>query len=155
MNEYIDIRLKVFLRNPHLFREKDVLDIGCNVGLMTIAVARMLSTKTIVGIDIDKHLIAKARNNISTYVKIPSESDPAPPTNEEGEKNVKKKHYNNKKYNKYKRNQVDFFPISFPVAQGNFLKLENKLDCVEKTDKTFPNNVFFKTVISNKILGYV
>ena len=122
---------------------------------MTIAVARMLSTKTIVGIDIDKHLIAKARNNISTYVKIPSESDPAPPTNEEGEKNVKKKHYNNKKYNKYKRNQVDFFPISFPVAQGNFLKLENKLDCVEKTDKTFPNNVFFKTVISNKILGYV
>lgn len=70
LNEFIDVRLKVFLRNPYLFRDKDVLDIGCNVGLMTIAVAKMLPTKSITGIDIDGKLIAKARRNLTTHVRI-------------------------------------------------------------------------------------
>ncbi|EAT45165.1 AAEL003540-PA [Aedes aegypti] len=70
LNEFIDVRLKVFLRNPYLFRDKDVLDIGCNVGLMTIAVAKMLHTKSITGIDIDEKLIAKARRNLTTHVRI-------------------------------------------------------------------------------------
>ncbi|XP_053687506.1 7SK snRNA methylphosphate capping enzyme bin3 [Sabethes cyaneus] len=73
LNEFIDVRLKVFLRNPYLFRDKDVLDIGCNVGLMTIAVAKMLHTKSITGIDIDSKLIAKARRNLITHVRIPPE----------------------------------------------------------------------------------
>ncbi|XP_058831693.1 7SK snRNA methylphosphate capping enzyme bin3 [Topomyia yanbarensis] len=73
LNEFIDVRLKVFLRNPYLFRDKDVLDIGCNVGLMTIAVAKMLHTKSITGIDIDSKLIAKARRNLTTHVRVPSE----------------------------------------------------------------------------------
>lgn len=71
LNEFIDVRLKVFLRNPYLFKDKDVLDIGCNVGLMTIAVAKMLHTKSITGIDIDGTLIAKARRNLTTHVRIP------------------------------------------------------------------------------------
>uniref|UniRef100_A0A2M4B964 RNA methyltransferase n=1 Tax=Anopheles marajoara TaxID=58244 RepID=A0A2M4B964_9DIPT len=71
LNEFIDVRLKVFLRNPYLFREKDVLDIGCNVGLMTIAVAKMLQTKSATGIDVDGKLIAKARKNLANYVRVP------------------------------------------------------------------------------------
>ncbi|XP_065091801.1 7SK snRNA methylphosphate capping enzyme bin3 [Ochlerotatus camptorhynchus] len=81
LNEFIDVRLKVFLRNPYLFRDKDVLDIGCNVGLMTIAVAKMLHTKSITGIDIDGKLIAKARRNLTTHVRIPPEE---PKSTEEG-----------------------------------------------------------------------
>ncbi|XP_055536706.1 7SK snRNA methylphosphate capping enzyme bin3 [Wyeomyia smithii] len=73
LNEFIDVRLKVFLRNPYLFREKDVLDIGCNVGLMTIAVAKMLHTKSITGVDIDSKLISKARRNLVTHVRVPPE----------------------------------------------------------------------------------
>ncbi|XP_055585728.1 7SK snRNA methylphosphate capping enzyme bin3 [Uranotaenia lowii] len=71
LNEFIDVRLRVFLRNPYLFRDKDVLDIGCNVGLLTIAVAKMLHTKSITGIDIDGQLIAKARRNLTSHVRIP------------------------------------------------------------------------------------
>lgn len=41
----------------HLFQNKDVLDIGCNVGHISIAVARTLGAKTVVGIDIDSVLI--------------------------------------------------------------------------------------------------
>ncbi|XP_058129200.1 7SK snRNA methylphosphate capping enzyme bin3 [Anopheles ziemanni] len=74
LNEFIDVRLKVFLRNPYLFRDKDILDIGCNVGLMTIAVAKMLHTKTITGIDVDGKLIAKARKNLANYVRLPKKT---------------------------------------------------------------------------------
>ncbi|XP_053657756.1 7SK snRNA methylphosphate capping enzyme bin3 [Anopheles marshallii] len=71
LNEFIDVRLKVFLRNSYLFRDKDVLDIGCNVGLMTIAVAKMLHPKSATGIDVDGKLVSKARKNLSKYVRIP------------------------------------------------------------------------------------
>uniref|UniRef100_A0A182SQ80 RNA methyltransferase n=1 Tax=Anopheles maculatus TaxID=74869 RepID=A0A182SQ80_9DIPT len=71
LNEYIDVRLKVFLRNSYLFRDKDVLDIGCNVGLMTIAIAKMLHPKSATGIDVDGKLVAKARKNLSKYVRVP------------------------------------------------------------------------------------
>uniref|UniRef100_A0A182RSV7 RNA methyltransferase n=1 Tax=Anopheles funestus TaxID=62324 RepID=A0A182RSV7_ANOFN len=71
LNEFIDVRLKVFLRNSYLFRDKDVLDIGCNVGLMTIAVAKMLQPKSATGIDVDGKLVAKARKNLSKYVRVP------------------------------------------------------------------------------------
>ncbi|XP_053680384.1 7SK snRNA methylphosphate capping enzyme bin3 [Anopheles nili] len=77
LNEFIDVRLKVFLRNPYLFRDKDVLDIGCNVGLMTIAVAKQLHTKTATGIDVDGKLVAKARKNLANYVRMPRSEWPS------------------------------------------------------------------------------
>lgn len=53
----MDIRLQVFEMHRHLFQNKDVLDIGCNVGHISIAVARTLGAKSVVGIDIDSVLI--------------------------------------------------------------------------------------------------
>ncbi|XP_065370580.1 7SK snRNA methylphosphate capping enzyme bin3 [Calliphora vicina] len=73
LNEFMDIRLQVFLQYPELFKNKDILDIGCNVGHMTISVARKLAPKSILGIDIDKELIARARRNLAMYVRIPHE----------------------------------------------------------------------------------
>lgn len=73
LNEFMDIRLQVFLQYPELFKNKDILDVGCNVGHMTISVARKLAPKSILGIDIDKELIARARRNLSMYVRIPAE----------------------------------------------------------------------------------
>lgn len=50
------------------FEGKSVLDIGCNVGHLTLSVARDFQPKKIVGIDIDQKLIAAARKNIRYYL---------------------------------------------------------------------------------------
>lgn len=55
----MDVRLQVFEMHRHLFHHKDVLDIGCNVGHISIAVARTLGARSVVGIDIDPVLIGK------------------------------------------------------------------------------------------------
>lgn len=55
----MDIRLQVFEMHRHIFQNKDVLDIGCNVGHISIAVARTLGARSVVGIDIDPVLISK------------------------------------------------------------------------------------------------
>ncbi|XP_039502363.1 7SK snRNA methylphosphate capping enzyme bin3 [Drosophila santomea] len=80
MNEFRDVRLQVFQRHVELFENKDILDIGCNVGHMTITVARHLAPKTIVGIDIDRELVARARRNLSIFVRIPTEEKLLEPT---------------------------------------------------------------------------
>lgn len=47
---------------------KDVLDIGCNVGHVTLAVSRDFGPAKVVGVDIDRTLIEAARTNIRHYV---------------------------------------------------------------------------------------
>jgi 7SK snRNA methylphosphate capping enzyme len=60
----MDVRLQVFDMHRHLFQHKDVLDIGCNVGHITVAVARTLGARSVVGIDIDPVLIGKFKASI-------------------------------------------------------------------------------------------
>lgn len=60
-----DLRLVSF--RSEWFQDRDILDIGCNAGHVTICVARDFNPKSIVGIDIDPKLIASARKNIKTY----------------------------------------------------------------------------------------
>ena len=50
------------------FDEKDVLDIGCNVGHMTLTLARDFNPHKVTGIDIDAHLIRTARRNVCHYL---------------------------------------------------------------------------------------
>eukprot|EP01135_Chromosphaera_perkinsii_P004167 Nk52_evm74s270 gene=Nk52_evmTU74s270 len=54
-----DPRLSIFKRG--YITGKRVLDIGCNVGKLTIDIARTLQPKSILGIDIDHVLIKRAR----------------------------------------------------------------------------------------------
>lgn len=58
-----DVRLEIFKDYSHLFKNKDLLDIGCNEGLVTLAVAKMFKLKSLTGVDIDMHLIGRARKN--------------------------------------------------------------------------------------------
>ncbi|GFT00967.1 7SK snRNA methylphosphate capping enzyme [Nephila pilipes] len=58
----IDPRLRFF--NPELFRHKDILDIGCNAGQLTLHIARYWHPNKIIGVDIDKKLIDKAQQKI-------------------------------------------------------------------------------------------
>lgn len=50
------------------FNGKDVLDIGCNAGHVTLEIARNFNPRKITGIDIDSSLIGAAKKNIRHYL---------------------------------------------------------------------------------------
>lgn len=51
-------------QHKELFKDKRILDIGCNSGWLTINVAKKLHPKIIMGIDIDPQLINTARRDV-------------------------------------------------------------------------------------------
>lgn len=61
-----DPRLKCF--KSEWFEDQDILDIGCNVGHVTLAIARDFNPNMITGIDLDENLIKVANRNIRHYV---------------------------------------------------------------------------------------
>lgn len=103
LNKNMDVRLKIFQKNIHLFKNKDVLDIGCNCGLLTLAIAKTFSPKSITGIDIDRKLINIARSKLRKYVTVPDRIiDPDLSCDA----------------SKF-RHKTECFPISFPICYGN------------------------------------
>ncbi|XP_050411228.1 probable RNA methyltransferase Y17G7B.18 isoform X2 [Patella vulgata] len=67
-----DIRLLSFKRE--WFNAKDVLDIGCNVGHVTMTIAKQFLPTRMVGLDIDSNLISTARKNIKYYIDVKKEN---------------------------------------------------------------------------------
>lgn len=61
-----DPRIRVL--RPEWFEGKDVLDLGCNSGHLTLYIAKMLRPARILGLDIDSGLIHAARKNIRHYL---------------------------------------------------------------------------------------
>jgi len=59
-----DIRLKCI--QPCLVQGKDVLDIGCNSGQFTMALA-LYGAKSVVGLELDSHLVKRANENKRLY----------------------------------------------------------------------------------------
>lgn len=166
LNNFSDVRLTVFMRHAYLFKDKDILDIGCNVGHMTIAVARRLHPKSIVGIDIDKNLIARARRNISLFQRLQSDTTKInkPNNNKFGggcgenathqdnitesrshhdkEKQMssskKSKCHRTRDRDRYEQNHVDFFPVSFPICFGGFPNVKQIIETAGSS--TSPSN---------------
>jgi hypothetical protein len=103
LNKNMDVRLKIFQKNIHLFKNKDVLDIGCNCGLLTLAIAKNFSPKSITGIDIDRKLINIARSKLRKYVNVPDRI-----INPDLSCDATKF-----------RHRTECFPISFPICYGN------------------------------------
>ncbi|XP_048380130.1 7SK snRNA methylphosphate capping enzyme-like [Stegostoma tigrinum] len=71
-----DPRLSFF--KPEWFQGKDILDLGCNAGHLTLSIAKDLKPSRIVGIDIDGSLIHTARQNIRHFLSqdmLPSQGD--------------------------------------------------------------------------------
>ncbi|XP_050714367.1 7SK snRNA methylphosphate capping enzyme-like isoform X2 [Eriocheir sinensis] len=62
-----DVRLEHLKRE--WFEGRDVLDIGCNIGHVSLTVARDFNPKRVVGIDIDKKLVNIAQKNIKHYMR--------------------------------------------------------------------------------------
>lgn len=118
----MDPRLKCFSHYRYLFEGKDILDIGCNIGHITLSIARDFGAKSIVGLDIDSNLISIARKNIKHYV-VSSETAP-----------------NSRK--RKKSTSSEFYPISMPILFG-------PIDIpgfhpVQKENGGFPHNVGFQ-----------
>eukprot|EP00188_Purpureofilum_apyrenoidigerum_P005914 Plantae.Rhodophyta-Purpureofilum_apyrenoidigerum.ctg830.p1 GENE.Plantae.Rhodophyta-Purpureofilum_apyrenoidigerum.ctg830~~Plantae.Rhodophyta-Purpureofilum_apyrenoidigerum.ctg830.p1 ORF type:complete len:322 (-),score=79.55 Plantae.Rhodophyta-Purpureofilum_apyrenoidigerum.ctg830:540-1505(-) len=65
--EEVDDRIDLFKRE--WFEGKDVVDLGCNEGAMTLAVARRFAPKNVLGVDIDDGLIRKARASLRKEVR--------------------------------------------------------------------------------------
>lgn len=129
----IDPRLKVFTQRKELFLRKDILDIGCNIGHVTLSVARDFGAKSVTGIDIDRTLINIARKNVKHYVNCVQ----SPASNEDNDKRDS--------------SDVSFFPMSMPISYGpvdvpGFLK--------SKHHKGFPYNVTFVQVIHDTVLYF-
>ncbi|XP_041808944.1 7SK snRNA methylphosphate capping enzyme-like [Chelmon rostratus] len=61
-----DPRMRVL--RPEWFEGKDVLDLGCNAGHLTLYIAKMLRPAHILGLDIDSGLVHAARKNIRHYL---------------------------------------------------------------------------------------
>lgn len=118
----VDPRLTAFARRKELFLQKDILDIGCNIGHITLSVARDLGAKSVTGIDIDRVLINIARKNVKHYVNCVQ----SPASNEGGDRTSD--------------SDASFFPMSMPINYGpidipGFTK--------HKQDKGFPYNITF------------
>lgn len=117
----------MFSHHPYLYENKDILDIGCNIGHITLSVARDFRARSITGIDIDQKLISIARKNIKHYVK--TVESPRPDEAQVARISETK--------------SSEFFPISMPILYG-------AIDIPGFHDKPkgrgFPNNVTFKQV---------
>ncbi|KAI5096197.1 7SK snRNA methylphosphate capping enzyme-like [Silurus meridionalis] len=62
----VDPRLAAF--HPEWFSGKKVLDIGCNVGHMTLAIAKNWSPAHILGLDVDGGVVHAARQNLRHFL---------------------------------------------------------------------------------------
>ena len=68
-----DHRLQCFKQD--WFENKDILDIGCNVGHLTLSLARDYKPSKVVGLDVDRTLISAARKNIRHYISTKKSSE--------------------------------------------------------------------------------
>lgn len=132
----VDIRLKYFEKRKELFQDKDVLDIGCNIGHVTLIVARDFRARSVVGLDIDRKLIAIARKNVRHYVNYadsPPNDEPEPGGGSCGQEQA---------------SDLKFFPISMPIVYGPVDIPGISHGQSPSASKKFPHNVTFIQVIS-------
>ncbi len=148
LTENNDVRLRVFKQYPYLFQNKDVLDIGCHAGHVTIAIGRMLHPKSVLGVDIASNLISMANHNLSLFVKIPTEK-PNIVGVKAGETNAtpcKKK----KNHKRDRTKASGFYPISFGITYKGIPRLpqqdNDQQSATVLIDAAFPNNVSFRTM---------
>lgn len=128
-----DGRLRVL--KPEWFQGRDVLDLGCNVGHVTLSIACKWGPSRMVGLDIDAQLIHSARQNIRHYLseelRLRSQTAEGDPGAEsaEGVTTIRKR---------------SCFPASLTASRGPIAAPQVPLDGADTS--VFPNNVVFVTV---------
>ncbi|PNF16503.1 hypothetical protein B7P43_G07788 [Cryptotermes secundus] len=136
----VDIRLKYLEKRKELFQDKDVLDIGCNIGHVTLIVARDFKARSVVGLDIDRKLIAIARKNVRHYVNYAD----SPPNDEPGGGGGGGGGIGGSDGGEQERSSDSkFFPISLPILYGPVDIPSFSHGQSPSASKKFPHNVTF------------
>ncbi|XP_054851111.1 7SK snRNA methylphosphate capping enzyme [Eublepharis macularius] len=117
-----DSRLRVM--RPEWFQGKEVLDVGCNVGHLTLNVAKKWGPSRMVGVDIDGALIHSARQNIRHYLSEEIQVQQQSGGSSEGACLTKKT-----------------FPVSLMASRGPIAAPRVPQDGADAN--IFPNNVLF------------
>uniref|UniRef100_A0A915K7S1 RNA methyltransferase n=1 Tax=Romanomermis culicivorax TaxID=13658 RepID=A0A915K7S1_ROMCU len=123
------------------FENRTILDVGCNIGLVALYLAKNFAPKMITGLDIDQHLIGVARKNVRYYLDENITTDDGDVKNAD----LKKLKESNKAPFGYFARK--YGPISAPPVR--------KTDLDDEKQNQFPFNVKFKTanyVPENEIL---
>lgn len=126
-----DGRLRVL--KPEWFRGRDVLDLGCNVGHLTLSIACKWGPSRMVGLDIDPQLIHSARQNIRHYL---SEQLRLPTPTSEGTQGTESE-------GTVSRPKRTCFPASLTAIRGPIAAPQVPLDGADTS--VFPHNVVFVT----------
>ncbi|TUJ24209.1 7SK snRNA methylphosphate capping enzyme [Bagarius yarrelli] len=116
----VDPRLAVF--RPEWFRGKKVLDIGCNVGHVTLAIAKHWSPAHILGLDIDGGLVHAARQNLRHFLS-----------------ELQKQEVRDDTHTQEKLETLRRFPVSFRLCRGAIAAPS----LLPPAPGVFPNNVSF------------
>ncbi|KAI8646781.1 Bicoid-interacting protein 3-domain-containing protein [Parasitella parasitica] len=119
-NALIDPRLD--LLDSGLFENKHILDIGCNSGNISIAIAKKYKVASVHGVDIDDSLVSKANVNLCVAYSLahPEKSSPIDLS---------------LRFNYFPQSMTNMFgmmPISLPPMK-------------HKEKQNFPFNVYFET----------
>ncbi|KAM3857434.1 7SK snRNA methylphosphate capping enzyme-like [Diretmus argenteus] len=145
-----DPRLK--LLKPDWFTEKEVLDIGCGAGHMTLAIARLFGPAHILGVDRDKSLVHAAKQNIRHFLShdLVVEERRRKRRRRREEVTQVKKEVTEEKMEEEKKEMVEVteefhkvlsllpFPLSFRVSRGPI-----SAPPLLPPTAGFPNNVSF------------
>ncbi|KAI5609286.1 7SK snRNA methylphosphate capping enzyme-like, partial [Silurus asotus] len=119
----VDPRLAAF--RPEWFSGKKVLDIGCNVGHMTLAIAKNWSPAHILGLDVDGGVVHAARQNLRHFLS-----------------ELQKREVRQDADTEEKRREVErlrTFPLSFRLCRGPIAAPP----LLPPAPGVFPNNVSF------------
>lgn len=128
VNESIDSRIAAFQQHKDLFQNKDVLDIGCNIGHVTYIVARDFGPKSILGIDIDNSLINIARKNRRHYCNNSNSTSKSTPSNTTDSKNLQKSFENGE---------------TLLTKEGDLPNDDNSKESNTSCSLQFPDNISF------------
>ena len=140
---FIDPRLQAIHKKAgKYFKNKDVLDIGCNTGHVTLHIAKNFEPRKIVGCDIDDNLIDIARKNINHYLEGRETAiQPKTKTSQESDASVAKSSgLISKNPDIDAPLTTDKPPLSFTSQRGNILP--PVLHPI-RPDGIFPNNILF------------
>lgn len=120
------------------FHGRCVLDIGCNRGHITYAIARLFEPKSILGIDIDANLIKMANRDLHVHLDDIVSQQLSVHEAQANDLNVK---------NAASERESKLFPLASYISDGPIIALdETKSDIRDNKNSDspqFPNNILF------------
>lgn len=164
-----DSRIRIL--QPDWFRGKEVLDLGCNTGHLTLTIAKNWQPARIVGLDIDGSLIHAARQNIRHYLSEihtlqarGRERDSKSSDNDSNERELKKHEHKTTDANEnvteienqrdgagsVSSNGSSVFPVSMLISRGP-IAAPPLPDTPRLAPGNFPSNITFVKVRTRRL----